>query len=137
MLAKRLVRTATMNEEAPNIAAPPPDVNIDAMSEDEAWNLVCRLRWPASDGRPRCPKCGGVKAYTLGTRRVFRCAAHSCQHQFSPLSGTMFASFKKGYRGVLAMLAYDGPVQRAPANAKSAIDWRRRKMANQTEGRDE
>ena len=104
------------------------------MSEDEAWSYVRRMRWPATRGDPVCTLCGSHSVYTITTRRRFRCAVPACRHEFTAVSGTVFASFKKGYRGLLVMLAYNGPVRVGPMADKTAIDWRRRKAANAGRG---
>jgi len=70
--------------------------------EDKAFALFCQLRWPETDGEPVCPKCGCVDAYHITTRRKFKCKA--CSHQYSPTSGTMFASRKMAYVDLLAAI---------------------------------
>jgi transposase-like protein len=101
------------------------------MTEDEAWLAVRRMRWPLSDGEPVCPKCGSLKNYTVKTRKKFCCAAPDCRHQFTALSGTLFASHKKSHRDLLLALAYEGPINAATVmNPKTALNVRRRKQAN-------
>lgn len=70
--------------------------------EDKAFDLFRQLRWPETDGEPVCPKCGCVDAYHINTRRKFKCKA--CHHQYSPTSGTMFASRKMSYVDLLAAI---------------------------------
>jgi transposase-like protein len=48
------------------------------------------LRWPASNGRPVCPRCEHNEVYLVRARRVFRCKR--CATNFSITSGTIFAS---------------------------------------------
>ncbi len=60
--------------------------------EEKAYATFRRLRWPETDGEPVCPRCGGLNAYEITTRRRFKCRA--CAHQFSVTSGTIFASRK-------------------------------------------
>jgi transposase-like protein len=70
--------------------------------EDAAYITFCKLRWPDTDGSPRCPRCNGAKAYDLSTRRRFKCAA--CHHQFSVTSGTIFACRKLSFVDLLAAI---------------------------------
>jgi tRNA(Ile2) C34 agmatinyltransferase TiaS len=47
--------------------------------------VFCKVRWPETDGKPVCPKCGGLDAYDCrrpnGAPR-FRCRA--CKKDFAP-----------------------------------------------------
>ena len=70
--------------------------------DDEAYDTFCKLRWPETDGSPRCPRCECTKAYSLCTRRKFKCAA--CHHQFSVTSGTIFACRKLSFVDLLAAI---------------------------------
>jgi len=70
--------------------------------DDEAYDTFCKLRWPETDGSPRCPRCECTKAYSLSTRRKFKCAA--CHHQFSVTSGTIFACRKLSFVDLLAAI---------------------------------
>lgn len=76
--------------------------DIYAGGEDAAFATFCQLRWPETDGEPVCPKCGGLDAYKITTRRKFKCRHADCHHQFSPTSGTIFASRKMAYVDLLA-----------------------------------
>ena len=70
--------------------------------EDAANATFCKLRWPATDGGPQCPRCDCQKAYDLIARRRFKCAA--CHHQFSVTSGTIFACRKLSFVDLLAAI---------------------------------
>ena len=70
--------------------------------EDKAYAMFCKLRWPMTDGAPVCPRCGGLDAYQITTRRKFKCKA--CGHQFSVTSGTIFASRKMDFTDMLAAI---------------------------------
>ncbi|MEQ1648436.1 MAG: IS1595 family transposase [Hyphomicrobiaceae bacterium] len=70
--------------------------------EDAAFATFCHLRWPENDGKPVCPKCGCLDAFNIKTRRKFKCKG--CHHQFSPTSGTIFASRKMDYVDLLAAI---------------------------------
>ncbi len=70
--------------------------------EDKAYETFCRLRWAETEGKPVCPRCGGLDAYTISTRRKFKCKA--CTHQFSVTSGTIFASRKMAFVDLLAAI---------------------------------
>ena len=43
--------------------------------EEAAYETFKRLRWHETDGEPVCPKCGGLDAYSITTRRKFKCRA--------------------------------------------------------------
>ncbi len=68
--------------------------------EDKAYETFCRMRWTGTEGKPVCPRCGGLDPYTISTRRKFKCRA--CGHQFSVTSGTIFASRKMAFVDLLA-----------------------------------
>ena len=74
----------------------------DAQAETEFRTL----RWPATDGAPVCPECGGLNAYECrrpsGALR-FRC--RECRKDFSLTSGTLFASHKLPLRMYLGAIA--------------------------------
>ena len=75
---------------------------IYKMGEEKAHELFCKMRWPATNGKPVCTKCGHDEAYTISTRRKFKCKA--CHAQFSVTSGTMFASRKLDFSDLLAAI---------------------------------
>jgi transposase-like protein len=72
------------------------------MSEAQAYNTFCQMRWPETEGEAVCPRCGCVDSYNIVTRRKFKCVA--CYHQFSVTSGTIFASRKMGFTDLLAAI---------------------------------
>jgi transposase-like protein len=76
------------------------------MSDAEAETMFCKVRWPNTEGKPICPHCGGLEAYTArrpnGSLR-FRCRA--CKEDFTVTSGTLFASHKMPLKGYLAAIA--------------------------------
>lgn len=72
--------------------------------EETAFETFCKMRWPDTDGKPVCPRCGGLDPYHLTTRRKFKCRNAGCYHQFSPTSGTIFASRKMDYVDLLAAI---------------------------------
>ena len=51
---------------------------------------------------PVCPACGCIEAYSLSSRRRFKCAA--CYRQFSVTSGTVFASRKLSFVDLLGAI---------------------------------
>lgn len=77
-------------------------------SEDAAWGLLERLRWP--EGKIVCPHCGVIDPahYFLSSRsgerktrtgavtyrRLYKCRDKDCRKQFSVLIGTIFESSK-------------------------------------------
>jgi transposase-like protein len=73
---------------------------IYAAGEDKAYEMFCKLRWPATSGEPVCCHCGSLDHYKITTRRRFKCAA--CGKQFSVTSGTILASRKMAFVDLLA-----------------------------------
>lgn len=85
------------------------------MSEEEAENAFVAIRYSENEGEPFCHHCGCAVAYRITRtvknrktgeqrkRRLFKCAA--CLKQFSPTSGTIFASRKMEYRDILFAIA--------------------------------
>jgi transposase-like protein len=76
--------------------------SIYEAGEESAYTAFRKLRWPATGGEPVCPRCGSVKAYTITTRRKFKCAG--CGYQYSVTSGTIFASRKMAFVDLLAAI---------------------------------
>ncbi|MCW3835448.1 IS1595 family transposase [Sphingomonas canadensis] len=72
------------------------------MSDAEAYETFCQLRWPETDGEAVCPRCGCAETYNITSRRRFKCVA--CHHQFSVTSGTIFASRKLTFVDLLAAI---------------------------------
>ena len=82
---------------------------VARMSERGAENVFVRLRWPQTDGKPVCPRCGYETCY--GCRRSehqprWRCKA--CRADFSATSGNpvrlaqaVAQDLPDGHRGVL------------------------------------
>jgi transposase-like protein len=71
--------------------------------EEAAYRRLRLLRWPATNGKPVCPRCGWTEAYHLSSRRKYKCKA--CHHQFSLTSGTIFASRKLAFVDLLGAIA--------------------------------
>jgi transposase-like protein len=72
------------------------------LSDEDAYDMFRRLRWPDNDGAPVCPHCDCLVAYAYRCRRVFKCK--SCHRQFSVTSGTLFASRKLPFRVLLVAI---------------------------------
>jgi len=72
------------------------------LSDDEAYEILRRMRWPETEGKAVCPKCGCLESYDIKTRRRFKCMA--CHNQFSVTSGTLFASRKLPLSTLLAAI---------------------------------
>lgn len=70
--------------------------------EEKSYETFCAIRWAETDGEAVCPRCGSLGAYTISTRRKFKCAG--CYHQFSVTSGTIFASRKLSFTDMLAAI---------------------------------
>jgi len=72
------------------------------LGEEAAYQTFCKLRWSENGGGPICPRCGSTEAYSITTRRKFKCK--HCHHQFSVTSGTIFASRKLDFTDLLAAI---------------------------------
>lgn len=88
------------------------------MTEDDAYALFRKVRWPETDGDPVCPRCGCCDAYEITTRRKFKCKA--CHHQYSVTSGTIFASRKLSFTDMLAAVRVVAVGQRGFSAAEIA-----------------
>jgi transposase-like protein len=73
------------------------------MSDKQAEEAFCAIRWHETGGKPVCPKCGGLEHYDLKSRPVWKCKA--CSKQFSMTSGTIFHSRKLKLRDILGAIA--------------------------------
>lgn len=76
------------------------------MSDREAENVFARLRWPQTDGKPACPRCGCQICYDCRRaedRPRWRCKA--CSADFSVTSGTLFAWHKLPLKSYLMAIA--------------------------------
>ena len=78
--------------------------DVFSAGEDAAFETFCKMRWSETEGEPVCPRCGSIGAYKITTRRKFKCKSAACYHQFSPTSGTIFASRKMAYVDLLAAI---------------------------------
>jgi len=81
------------------------------LEEQEAFDLVCVLRWPETKGKPVCPYCGDVErvawAFDASRSKVGKLArCHSClsRPMFSPKKFTLADSTTLGYRQFLALI---------------------------------
>jgi transposase-like protein len=79
---------------------------IMRMSDQGVQNVFLRLRWPHTDGKPRCLQCSCLICYACprssGQMR-WRCKAYLAD--FSVTSGTLFASHKLSLRSYLLAIA--------------------------------
>lgn len=74
-------------------------------SDEELHAILCRARWPKTDGCPICPQCGEMDVYANRQRRQWKCKR--CGKVFSVTSGTVFHSSKLPIRKLLvAVLLY-------------------------------
>jgi len=73
------------------------------LSDEEAYAVFREVRWPETEGKPVCPRCGSIEAYEYTSRRIFKCKG--CGAQFSITTGSIFASRKLSYRDVLGAIA--------------------------------
>jgi transposase-like protein len=75
------------------------------MSDAEAEAAFRKARWPATDGAPVCPHCGGLDAYDCRRPNgATRWECKACGRHFSITSGTLFASHKLPLRMYLAAI---------------------------------
>lgn len=69
---------------------PEPRTLLDAVryfeDPDRCLAFAMRFRWP--NGKPVCPRCGGLEHSFLTTRRIWKCKG--CRRQFSLKVGTIF-----------------------------------------------
>lgn len=75
---------------------------VYAGGEEKAWELFKQMRWPQTDSKPVCPRCGSLNAYDIKSRRKHECKA--CRHHFSATSGTILASRKMSYTDLVAAI---------------------------------
>src|SRR3954454_10559557 len=76
---------------------------VARMSDRGAENVFLRLRWPETDGKPLCPRCGCQICYDCRRSEHqprWRCKA--CGADFSVTSGTLFAWHKLPLRTYLS-----------------------------------
>jgi transposase-like protein len=73
------------------------------LTDEEAFEVFRKIRWPETDGQAVCPHCDCAATYEFRARRIFKCKA--CERQFSVTSGTIFASRKLAIRDYLAAIA--------------------------------
>lgn len=52
--------------------------SVARMSDEEAFEAFRLVRWSETQGKPVCPRCGGLDAYAYKTRKLFRCK--QCTH---------------------------------------------------------
>ena len=80
-------------------------VSVMGMSDAEAEATFRKVRWPATDGEPVCPHCGGTDAYDCRRKnRAPRYRCRACKKDCSITSGTLFASHKLPLRWYLAAI---------------------------------
>ncbi|MFL5253882.1 MAG: IS1595 family transposase [Rhodopila sp.] len=79
---------------------------VARMSERGAENVFARLRWPQTDGKPVCPRCGCQICYDCRrSERLPRWRCTACRADFSVTSGTLFAWHKLPLRTYLMAIA--------------------------------
>ena len=77
--------------------------DIARLSDDDAHDLFCAVRWPENRGEPVCPHCGSTAVVRHKSRRIFTCK--SCGKQFSATVGTPFQSHKLPVSKILYAIA--------------------------------
>ena len=73
------------------------------MTDEQAAQAFCAIRWHETGGKPVCPECEGMDHYDLKSRPVWKCKG--CSKQFSMTSGTVFHSRKLKLRDILGAIA--------------------------------
>ena len=73
------------------------------MTDEQAAEAFCAIRWHETGGKPICPECEGMDHYDLKSRPVWKCKG--CSKQFSMTSGTVFHSRKLKLRDILGAIA--------------------------------
>lgn len=76
------------------------------MSNEEAETMFARIRWPATNGEPICPRCQGTAVYNV--RRPTgpaRWRFKACNKEFTVTSGTLFAWNKMPVQTYLSAIA--------------------------------
>src|SRR3978361_810946 len=76
------------------------------MSERGAENVFVRLRWPETDGKPVCPRCGWQTCYDCRrSENQSRWRCKGCPADFAAASGTVFGWHKLPLRTYLMAIA--------------------------------
>src|SRR6202000_1686959 len=79
---------------------------VARMTEKDAETMFAAIRWDANNGKPVCPHCGSVEAYSArrpnGAPR-WRCKG--CAKDFTLTSGTLFAFHKLPLRTYLLAIS--------------------------------
>jgi transposase-like protein len=61
------------------------------MSDRGARDAFARLRWPTTDGKPVCPRCGCTTCHDCRRDESARWRCKACGADFPVTSGTLFA----------------------------------------------
>ncbi|PTM98339.1 IS1595 family transposase [Mycoplana dimorpha] len=75
-------------------------LDLAKMRDATAYDWFKRLRWPETEGKPYCPKCGTVRCHTMSRSR-FKCTEKTCKAVFSVTSGTVFHARKLSFKKML------------------------------------
>lgn len=105
-LPKALKRLASFHEPFPMLRLV--DVETEPETDEAAYEILKRMRWPSTNGVPFCPKCASLHVYLIRSRGSYRCPP-PCGHDFTLTSGTPFNACKltdlQLYRGVSGLLS--------------------------------
>jgi transposase-like protein len=87
---------------------------VARMSEDQAWQAFCNIRWAATQGHPVCPRCTCRAHYARPARRKWICK--KCGSEFSVTAGTILADRKMSFcHLLLAIYLFVNAVKGLPA----------------------
>ncbi len=88
-----------LSKEARRLSLP----SVARLTDEQAYKLLCAIRWCDTGGDPVCPRCGCLAIYRHQSRKIFTCKA--CSKQFSVTSGTILHSRKMPIRDILFGIA--------------------------------
>jgi len=87
---------------------------VARMSEDQAWQAFCKIRWAATEGHPVCSRCACTTHYARPHRRKWICKG--CGYEFSVTAGTILADRKMSFcHLLLAIYLFVNAVKGLPA----------------------
>jgi transposase-like protein len=81
-------------------------VQVMQMTDTQVEAMFRLVRWPETKGEPVCPSCGSPEVYSRPRgKNMPRWRCKACLHNFSLISGTIFANAKLPLRMYLAAVS--------------------------------